>query len=53
MTQATGYVTYRVDFSYDESKYEKERALQEVIDNSLLSTDNIKVCHKQMTISVT
>ena len=52
MTQATGFVTHRVDFSYDESKYEKEHARQMLIDNGLESIEEIKIDHKEVQVSI-
>ena len=52
MTQATGFVTQRVDFSYDESKYEKEQALQALIENDLESTEEIQIDHKEVQVSI-
>ena len=52
MTQETGFVTIRVDFSYDESKYEKEHALQMLIDNGLESTEEIQIDHKEVQVSI-
>lgn len=52
MTQATGFVTYRVDFSYDESKHEKEQALQMLIDNDFESTEEIQINHKEFQVSI-
>lgn len=52
MTQATGFVTQRVDFSYDESKYEKEQAFQMLIENDLESTEEIQVDHKDFKVSI-
>ena len=52
MTQATGFVTHRVDFSYDESKYDKEQALQMLSENDLESTEEIQVDHKDFQVSI-
>lgn len=52
MTTATGYITYRVDFSFDESKIDKEQALQEILDNALLSTESVQVDYKEVGTTV-
>ena len=52
MTQETGFVTIRVDFSYDESKYDKEQALQMLIEDDLESTEEIQIDHKEVQVSI-
>lgn len=52
MTTATGYITQRVDFSFDESKYEKEQALQTLIANGFKSTEEVKIDHKEFQVSI-
>jgi hypothetical protein len=52
MRHATGYITNRVDFSYNDEEYTDESALEEIVDNNFEGTDNVIVNYKEVTTTI-
>lgn len=52
MTDGTVYLTYRVDFSYDESEVSEEEVVNIIGENFMeLNDDNIEITNKEFSYS--